>query len=225
VELSGPHRLGPNRERDGKGEACVITATEKGRVGVSQQDDGDGAFTYRSPEFRVAPWSAEDPALYTMKITTYAPDGTQLDAESSQIGFREVRVRGNRLLVNGRAVMLSGVNRHDHSPDTGKTVTLESIYQDVALLKRFNFNAIRTCHYPNQSEFYDVCDALGMYVIDEANIESHGMDFAFNPNGLTNEPTWRDAYMERYTRMVQRDRNHASIIVWSLGNESGYGTV
>jgi len=109
--------------------------------------------------------------------------------------------------------------------DTGKTVTLESIYQDVALLKRFNFNAIRTCHYPNQSEFYDVCDALGMYVIDEANIESHGMDFAFNPNGLTNEPTWRDAYMERYTRMVQRDRNHASIIVWSLGNESGYGTV
>ena len=117
------------------------------------------------------PWSAEDPALYTAVISVYGSNPNSpkassgsclLDRESCQVGFRDVRVAHGELLVNGKAIMVAGVNRHDHDPDTGKTVTLESLFNDVALLKRFNFNAIRTSHYPNTSQFYDVCDALGM---------------------------------------------------------------
>ena len=122
--------------------------------------------------------------------------------------------------MNGKSIIVAGVNRHDHDPDHGKTISMDRFIQDIVTLKRDNFNAIRTCHYPNSTEFYKLCDYLGMYVCDEANIEVHGMQ----PMGkLVADPAWTEAFATRVTRMCERDRNHASIIIWSLGNESGRG--
>ena len=118
--------------------------------------------------------------------------------------------------MNGRPVLIKGVNRHDHDPRRGKAVTRESIEADVVLMKQHNINAIRTSHYPNDAYLYDVCDRLGMYVLDEANIEAHAY-----LRSLTKDPMWTPAMLERVTRMAQRDKNHPSIIMWSLGNESG----
>ena len=132
------------------------------------------------------------------------------------VGFRRVEVRGAELLVNGRPVLIKGVNRHDHDPRRGKAVTRESIEADVVLMKRHNVNAVRTSHYPNDPYLYEVCDRLGMYVIDEANIEAHAY-----LRSLSKDPAWTPAMLERIMRMAQRDKNHPSIIMWSLGNESG----
>jgi Beta-galactosidase/beta-glucuronidase len=110
------------------------------------------------------------------------------------------------------------VNRHEHDPDRGHAVTVDSMLQDILLMKRFNINAVRTCHYPDDPRWYDLCDRYGIYLIDEANIESHGVW-----DRLTKDPEWKTAFMERGTRMVERDKNHPSVIIWSLGNESGYG--
>ena len=164
----------------------------------------------------VEPWTAETPALHDLTVTLVDADGTESDAVSLKVGFRRVEVRGHELLVNGRAVLIKGVNRHDHDPRRGKAVTRESIEADVVLMKRHNINAIRTSHYPNDAYLYDVCDRLGMYVLDEANIESHAY-----LRSLSKDPMWTPAMLERVTRMAQRDKNHPSIIMWSLGNESG----
>jgi beta-galactosidase len=165
---------------------------------------------------RVEPWTAETPALYDLTVTLVDADGAEVDAVALTVGFRRVEVRGHELLVNGRAVLIKGVNRHDHDPRRGKAVTGESIEADVVLMKRHNINAIRTSHYPNDPHLYDVCDRLGMYVIDEANIEAHAY-----LRSLSKDPMWTSAMLERVTRMALRDKNHPSIIMWSLGNESG----
>ena len=164
----------------------------------------------------VAPWTAETPNLHVVAVTLVDAEGVEVDQVALAVGFRRVEVRGPELLVNGRAVLVKGVNRHDHDPRRGKAVTRESIERDVVLMKQHNINAIRTSHYPNDAYFYDVCDRLGMYVIDEANIESHAY-----LRSLSKDPMWTSAMMERITRMAQRDKNHPSIIMWSLGNESG----
>ncbi|MDQ1508936.1 MAG: beta-galactosidase [Actinomycetota bacterium] len=178
-------------------------------------------FEGRGADFSIAvpnveAWTAETPALHDLTVTLVDADGAEIDAVSLKVGFRRVEVRGHELLVNGRAVLIKGVNRHDHDPRRGKAVTRESIEADVVLMKRHNINAIRTSHYPNDPHLYDVCDRLGMYVLDEANIESHAY-----LRSLTKDPTWTPAMVERVTRMAQRDKNHPSIIMWSLGNESG----
>jgi len=164
----------------------------------------------------VDPWSAETPNLYEVTVTLIDWQGAAVDAVTLSVGFRHVEVRGCELLVNGRPVLVKGVNRHDHDPRRGKAVTRASIEADVVLMKRHNINAIRTSHYPNDAYLYDVCDRLGMYVLDEADIEAHAY-----LRSLSKDPVWSAAMLERIMRMALRDKNHASVIMWSLGNESG----
>jgi beta-galactosidase len=145
-----------------------------------------------------------------------------VEAIPQQVGFREVEIRDGRLLVNGRHVLIKGTNRHEHDPDTGHYATVEQMLRDVRLMKRHNLNAVRTSHYPNDPAWYDLCDRYGLYVIDEANIESHGMGYSPSRT-LGNDPAWKAAHLDRTERMVERDKNHPSVIIWSLGNEAGDG--
>ena len=163
-------------------------------------------------------WSSEFPNLYTLVLTLKDDKGKVVEARSNKVGFREVKIKEGELLINGKSVLLYGVNRHDHSQTGGKTVTEQEMINDILLLKRFNFNAVRTSHYPNNPKWMELCDEYGIYVIDEANIETHGIG-----GWLSNDPQWHSAFVERGIRMVERDKNHPSVIFWSLGNESGYG--
>ena len=163
-------------------------------------------------------WSAETPNLYTLTAELLEEDGKVVEATSVRVGFRDVAIKDGVFLINGKKVKLLGVNRHDHDHLNGKAVNREDMKRDVMLMKQLNFNAVRTSHYPNDAYFYDLCDEYGLYVMDEANVESHGI------KGLiSNSPEWAGAFVERATRMVQRDKNHPSIVIWSLGNESGMG--
>jgi beta-galactosidase len=166
----------------------------------------------------VAAWSAESPTRYRVRVELLSPDGQVVEATSQLVGFRHVEVRDRQLLVNGQPVWIFGVNRHDHHPDRGKAVTADDMRADLTLMRRHNITAIRTSHYPNDAAFYDLCDELGFYVIDEANIESHGYN-----TSLCHDARYRATWLDRGARMVQRDRNHPCIVAWSLGNESGYG--
>ena len=163
-------------------------------------------------------WSAETPNLYTLNFELISPEGTVLQIGSQKIGFRDVRVVGNDLLVNGQAITIYGVNRHDFNRHTGRVLTRDDMREDLLEMKRWNFNAVRTSHYPNDPAFLDLTDELGFYVIDEANIESH----AFY-DSMCEDPRYTGAFVERVGRMVQRDIHHPSVILWSLGNESGFG--
>lgn len=163
-------------------------------------------------------WTAETPHLYTLITTLRNAEGRPVESVRTQVGFREVEVRGGQLFVNGKPVLLKGVNRHDHSAVRGKAVTRADMVHDVRMMKRANFNAVRAAHYPNDPEFYALCNEYGLYVVDEANLETHALGAQ-----LSNNPTWNPAYMSRMIRMVERDKNHPSIIMWSLGNESGTG--
>ncbi len=163
-------------------------------------------------------WSHETPALYTLVVRLSTPEGRPLHFESHRIGFRRVEVRARQLLINGRPVYIRGVNRHEHDERRGKAITLDSMRADILLMKQYNINAVRTSHYPNDERWYDLCDEYGLYVWDEANIETHALY-----NRLCHEPEWRAAFLERGARMLERDKNHPSVIVWSLGNEAGYG--
>ena len=164
-------------------------------------------------------WTAETPSLYRL-TATLTDQGRQVESEGCDVGFRTVEIAHGQLMVNGRAVLIRGVNKHEHHPRRGHTETLDELIHDVCLMKQHNFNAIRCSHYPHQEALYDVCNRLGMYVVDEANIETHGL---VPMSRLSDDPEWASAYLERMTRMVSRDFNHPSIIIWSLGNESGYG--
>ncbi|MEI8238193.1 MAG: glycoside hydrolase family 2 TIM barrel-domain containing protein [Actinomycetota bacterium] len=173
--------------------------------------------TWSVPKVRA--WSAESPSLYRVDLELLDETGRVLERTHQLIGFRHVELRDRQLLGNGQPVWIFGVNRHDHHPERGKAVTVDDMRLDLLTMRRHNITAVRTSHYPNDSAFYDLCDELGMYVVDESNIESH----AYNTS-LCNDSRWRSAWLARGSRMVERDRNHPSIIVWSLGNESGYGT-
>lgn len=166
-------------------------------------------------------WSAETPNLYPLVLTLKDADGKVVQVVSSNVGFRKVEIKDGELLVNGRAVLLKGVNRHEHDPDLGQAIRPESMIKDILLMKQNNVNAVRTCHYPNQPIWYDLCDRYGLYVVDEANIESHGM--GYGDKTLAKDPQWLAAHMDRTERMVERDKNHPSVIIWSLGNEAGFG--
>ncbi len=167
---------------------------------------------------RVKAWSAEQPNLYTVVVSLLDAKGRTLECSSVRTGFRNIAIRDRQLLINGCPVLIKGVNRHDHHPRLGKTVPRETMIEDIRLLKQFNFNAVRTCHYPNDAAWYDLCDEYGIYVLDEANIEAHA-----NYHTLCRDPRWAAAFLARGARMVARDRNHPSIYAWSLGNETGYG--
>ena len=165
-------------------------------------------------------WSDEDPNLYTLVISLEDSTGQLLEAKSCRVGFRSIGFSedNSKLLINGKVTYLYGVNRHDHHPGKGKALSREDILHDILTLKQFNFNCIRTSHYPNDPYLYDLCDEYGMLVIDEANLETHELG-----GKLSNDPAWNHAFMERGIRMVMRDKNHPCIIFWSLGNEAGRG--
>lgn len=169
-----------------------------------------------------AKWSAENPALYTALITLRDSAGKTIEVIPQAVGFREVEIRGESFLVNGKQILLKGVNRHEHDPDTGHVVTRETMMRDIALFKQHNINAVRTSHYPDDPLWYALCDQYGIYVMDEANLETH---FAGNDPGnvVANTPAWQEQMLDRQRRMVMRDKNHPSIITWSMGNEAGDG--
>lgn len=163
-------------------------------------------------------WSAEDPQLYTLSVCLLDPEGECVHATATTLGFRRIDRRYRQILVNGQPVVFRGVNRHDHHETAGKAVTRESMEADIRVMKQFNFNAVRTSHYPNDPYWYELCDRYGIYVIDEANVEAHAAI-----DCMAWEPAYAQAFLDRGTRMVLRDKNHPSVLLWSLGNESGYG--
>lgn len=171
-----------------------------------------------APIATVEPWSAEKPVCYELLITLKDPTGHVLQQTTTKIGFRDIRIEDRQLLVNGEPVLIRGVNRHDHCDTSGKVISEDMMRADIVSMKQHNINAVRTSHYPNDSRFYELCDELGLYVVDEANIEAH-----HHYAQLGADPFWAGQFLSRGMRMVERDKNHPSIIIWSVGNETGFG--
>lgn len=163
-------------------------------------------------------WTAETPELYTLELSVADSLGNVSERIRTRIGFRTAEVKDGQLLVNGKPVRFRGVNRHEHDPRLGRVMTEERMLQDILLMKQANVNAVRTSHYPNVSRWYELCDSLGLYVMDEADIEEHGLR-----GTLASDPDWHAAFMDRAVRMAERDKNHPCVVMWSMGNESGYG--
>ena len=167
-------------------------------------------------------WTAETPWLYVLEISVRDPAGEVTETVTTRVGFRRVEIIDGILMVNGQPIVLRGVNRHEHDPERAHVVSEASMIEDIRLMKQLNINAVRAAHYPNVPRWYELTDEYGLYVVDEANIESHGMGFEPGVT-LAGRPDWLAAHMDRTVRMVERDKNHASIIIWSLGNEAGDG--
>ena len=168
-------------------------------------------------------WTAETPNLYTVLLVLKNKNDELLELESCKFGFRKIEVKNSQLCVNGIPILIKGVNRHEHDPDLGHYVTPESMLNDIKLMKQNNINTVRTSHYPDDPVWYELCDKYGLYIIDEANIESHGIGYRPD-NTLANKPEWKDAHLDRIVSMVERDKNHPCVIIWSMGNEAGDGT-
>lgn len=168
-------------------------------------------------------WSAEKPNLYTVAISLIGPDGKTVETTGCNTGFRNIEIRGAQLLVNGKPVSIRGVNLHEHQENTGHYLDQATRMKDFRLWKQNNINAVRTSHYPQAPEFYDLADRYGIYVVDEANIEMHALDPFPLESHPGNIPQWRGQVLDRNIRMMQRDKNHPSVIIWSLGNESDFG--
>jgi beta-galactosidase len=168
----------------------------------------------------VAHWTAETPSLYTL-LVTLTEDGRATEVAALRTGFRTVEIEDGQLKVNGQPITIKGVNRHEHDPATGHVISESSMRRDIELMKQLNVNAVRTSHYPNDPRWYELADEYGLWIVDEANIESHGM--GYGPRTLGNDLRFMDAHLDRTRRMVERDKNHPSVIIWSLGNEMGNG--
>ncbi|TRY32856.1 glycoside hydrolase family 2 TIM barrel-domain containing protein [Aliiglaciecola sp. M165] len=200
-----------------KGESAVPSETGTQTLSFSQE----------IPD--VAPWSAESPNLYQLKLALLDAQQAEIQVVRQRLGFRTSELKNGNVLINGQPVLFKGVNRHEHDPISGQTLSRESMRQDMALLKQYNINAVRTSHYPNDPYWYELADEYGMYVVDEANIESHGIGAAnqghtYDPDKhMVNMPQWQAAYLNRVENMYERDKNHASVVIWSIGNESGDG--
>ena len=202
---------------DPSGKQAASTSVQK-NVRAGEEVSVERAIPVTSP----MKWTAETPNLYKLLLSLQDSSGKVFEVIPVNVGFRKVEIRDGNLLVNGQRILIKGVNRHEFDPDLGQAITVEGMERDILLMKRFNINTMRCCHYPNQSAWYDYCDRYGLYLIDEANIESHGM--GFGEKTLARNPDWADAHMNRTVRMVERDKNHPSIIIWSLGNEAGDGS-
>ncbi|MEI8243390.1 MAG: glycoside hydrolase family 2 TIM barrel-domain containing protein, partial [bacterium] len=204
--------------------AGVKVAAAKAAVGVAA-----GATAAVALQMKVAAprkWSAEDPYLYQLIATLCDAAGNVLMAAPQRVGFRQVEIADGQIRVNGKKIFFRGVNRHEHHPDLGRTIPLDTMIQDILLMKRHNINAVRTSHYPDDPRWYDLCDQYGIYLIDECDLETHGFgmpdwkSWSGNPLG---DPQWEAPIVDRMQRMVLRDRNHPSVVIWSLGNEAGFG--
>jgi beta-galactosidase len=163
-------------------------------------------------------WTAETPNLYRLVLSLRDDSGAIVESVGSDVGFREIEITSGQFLISGKPIHLRGVNRHEHDPALGHVMTDERMIEDIKLMKQANINAVRTAHYPNCPRWYELCDRYGLYVMDEANIETHGLR-----GQLASNPAWHAAFLERAIRMAERDKNHPSVVCWSLGNESGYG--
>ncbi len=197
----------------------VVAATLAGTAAIAPGAEGErrASATVRAP----ALWSAEAPNLYTLVIEHLDGAGVVQEAAAARIGFREVEIRDGRMRLNGAAITFKGANRHEFDPDHGRVVSRERMLEDIRLMKRFNFNAVRTSHYPNDPLWYDLCDELGLYVVDEANVESH--ELWERKIYIGDDPAWTGAFVARGVAMVERDKNHPSVVYWSMGNETGLG--
>jgi beta-galactosidase len=229
---NGNAHMGPP-EKIGMGELepnhCVLNIRLHDRNGVLvQEQEARCPASYqterltRTVHFRIKDverWSHENPALYYCTVSITDSDrNREIDAVGLAFGFRTIKVEKGALLINGEKVLLQGVNRHEFSETGGRSLTTKEMMTDIALLKRHHFNAVRCSHYPNDERWYELCDRYGLYLIDEANIEAHAYY-----DSLCRDPAWAGAFLARAQRMVLRDKNHPSVILWSLGNESGYG--
>ncbi|MDH6312240.1 beta-galactosidase [Parabacteroides sp. PFB2-10] len=212
-----------NYELNLKGSATVelkltdCQGTEVASATVKGAGKQTGSMAVANPK----KWSAETPNLYTLTATL--KDGNKvLEVIPQRVGFRKIEQKGGQILVNGQPVLFKGANRHEMDPDAGYVISRERMLEDIKRMKEFNINAVRTCHYPDNNLWYDLCDEYGLYVVAEANIESHGM--GYGEHTLAKNPSYAKAHMERNQRNVQRSFNHPSVIFWSLGNEAGFGS-
>lgn len=197
---------------------------EKGSIVFQQQQatDTGRTYTFKHTVNNVNKWTAETPELYTLVVNTFNRKGKLIESFAHKVGFRTAEVKHGLFLINGVAVKIKGVNRHEHDMFTAKVISKESMLRDIRVMKEFNINAVRNSHYPNKEEWYQLCDQYGIYLVDEANIECDGMDF-HELKTLSDKPEWKASYMDRTRRMFERDKNFTSIITWSLGNESRFG--
>jgi len=214
---------------DGKYKMIVSLKDNKGNDAmkplnrdVDPSKAKDSIIQFEQTISKILQWSSEKPNLYTMVISLKDKDGKTFDAVSSKVGFRKVEIKGSNFMVNGQKIYIKGVNRHEHDPVNGHAIGEKLMLKDIELLKQNNINAVRSCHYPDNPRWLELCDEYGIYLVDEANIESHGMGYGAE-NKPANEPEWRQSHIERTRNMVERDKNHPSVIIWSLGNEAGDG--
>ena len=224
---NGTFSLTTNIKGTGAASVNYTLTDDKGNKVLSEDKavkpkDADAIITFTTKNVQnVAAWSAEHPNLYTLLITLKDKDGNVTEQTGSKIGFRTIEIKNKQLCVNGTPILVKGANRHEHS-ERGRTVSKELMEQDIRMMKQNNINLVRCSHYPNDAYWYQLCDKYGLYVIDEANIESHGM--GYGKESLAKDSTWLKAHMDRTRRMYERSKNHPSIIIWSLGNEAGNGT-
>lgn len=208
------------------GETVEVKVLDKDRVIYQAKkvlsSSADTVFSQRHLFPDIRPWNAETPNTYTLVVNTFDAQGKASESFTHLFGFRTVEMQNGMQLINGHPVLFKGVNRHEHDPYKGRTLSVASMIHDIQLMKQFNLNAVRNCHYPNNAAWYELCTEFGLYLVDEANIESHGM-MDHKDGTLANYPDWEKPFMERMSRMIARDRNYTAIVTWSMGNESGYG--
>jgi len=217
AEVSGQHSL-EVRLLGAEGKPVGGEPLMSGAIGSVPAGD-EVVVKLEGPVSGTRKWSAEDPYLYQVLLTLKDARGEIVEVEQCWFGFRKVEVRQGQLLINGVAVLIKGVDRHEHDPDHGQAIPYGRMVQDIELLKQSNINAVRTSHYPDDPKWYDLCDRYGIYLVDECNLESHGV----SDRVPASDPTWTAACVSRMENMVERDKNHPSVIIWSLGNEAGFG--
>ena len=220
VDLHNPEQFAGQYKVDAvlKGKRVLYKENYTGSIDSTQSVEFQAVFP------KVKSWSAETPHLYDLQISLSDSKGDLIESFIQKVGFKRVEVKNGNLLINGKAIMFRGVNRHEWDPVLGRSITEETMIQDIKIMKQHNINAVRTSHYPNQERWYELCNEYGLYVIDEANIESHGMQFHKGSYGhIANDMEWTGQWLDRGIRMVERDKNQPCIIMWSMGNEAGDG--
>lgn len=202
------------------GESVEVKVLDKGKEIYNRKKSitsiTDTLFSQQEIFPNIRAWNAETPNTYTLVVSTFDAQGKPLESFTHLFGFRTVEMRNGMQMINGKAVLFKGVNRHEHDPHKGRTISVASMIHDIQLMKQFNLNGVRNCHYPNYSAWYELCTEFGLYMVDEANIESHGM-MDHKDGTLANYPDWELPFMERMSRMIARDRNYSAIVTWIHG--------
>lgn len=217
LELHLADKANPQLHPEGQGKPRLLAKAElPGPAGGQER-----TLSFQSEVTAPVLWNCERPELYRLVLLIKDAEGKTIEATGCRIGIRKIEIKDRRLWINGVAVKLKGVNRHEHDPDKGHAIDREVMVKDLTLFKQFNINTVRTSHYPNQPLWYELCDEYGIFVVDEANVESHGM--GYGAASLAHDPSWERAHVDREISMVHRDKNHPCIIIWSMGNEAGPG--